>query len=108
MFNKNNMTNILKQAQEVQKRIQNVQDELDDLIIESDAGGGMVKTTMNGKLELLELVLDPELLTEDKELVEDLIISAVNKAITKSQEESQARINSVAGNMLGNMKIPGM
>ncbi|NOZ75285.1 MAG: YbaB/EbfC family nucleoid-associated protein [FCB group bacterium] len=102
------MTNILKQAQEVQKRIQNVQDELDDLIIESDAGGGMVKTTMNGKLELLELVLDPELLTEDKELVEDLIISAVNKAITKSQEESQARINSVAGNMLGNMKIPGM
>lgn len=102
------MTNILKQAQEVQKRIQNVQEELDDLIIESDAGGGMVKTKMNGKLELLELVLDPELMTEDKELVEDMIISAINKSITKSQEESQARINSVAGNMLGNMKIPGM
>ncbi len=108
MFNKNNMANILKQAQDVQKRIQNVQDELDELIIEADAGGGMVKVVMNGKLELLELILDQEILSEEKELVEDLIISAVNKAITKSQEESQARINSVAGNMLGSLKIPGL
>ncbi len=108
MFNKNNMSNILKQAQDVQKRIQNVQDQLDELIVETDAGGGMVKVSMNGKIELLELTLDPSVLSEEKELVEDLIISAVNKAITKAQEESQSRINAVTGNMLGNMKIPGM
>ena len=107
MFNKGNMAKMLKQAQEVQKQIENVQNELDDLSIEGEAGGGMVKATVNGKIELLDLSLQEDILEEEKDMIEDLIISAVNNAITKAQEESQSRMNSVAGGMLGGMKIPG-
>ena len=108
MFNKGNMAKMLKQAQDVQKQIENVQNEFDDLHIEGEAGGGMVKATVNGKMELLDLSLQDDILDEDKDMIEDLIISAVNNALTKAQEESQNRMNSVAGGMLGGMKIPGM
>ena len=108
MFNKSNMSKMLKQAQDVQKQIENVQNELDQLNINGESGGGMVKATVNGKMELLELSLQDDIFQEDKELVEDLIISAVNNAMTKAQEESQSRMNAVTGGMLGNMKIPGM
>ena len=101
MFNKGNMAKMLKQAQEVQKQIENVQNELEDLIIKGESGGGMVKATVNGKMELLDLSLQRGILNED------LIISAVNNAMTKAQEVSQDRMNSVAGGMLGGMKIPG-
>ena len=107
MFNKGNMTKILKQAQEVQKQIENVQNELEDLTIKGESGGGMVKATENGKMELLDLSLQRGILNEEKDIIEDLIISAVNNAMTKAQEVSQDRMNSVAGGMLGGMKIPG-
>ncbi len=108
MFNKGNMSKMLKQAQEVQKQIENVQNELDDLHISGESGGGMVKATVNGKMELLDLNLQDDILEEDKDMIEDLIISAVNNAMTKAQEESQNRMNAVTGGMMGSMKIPGM
>ena len=108
MFNKGNMSNMLKQAQQVQKQIEDVQNELDDLNINGESGGGMVKATVNGKMELLNLDLQNEVFEEDKDLIEDLIISAINNAMTKAQEESQSRMNAVTGGMLGGMKIPGM
>ena len=108
MFNKGNMTQLLKQARDVQKKMEEVQNELDDLLIEGDSGGGMVKVVVNGKQQLLELTIDPDAIKEDKELLEDLIISAVNNALTKSLEESQNRMNAVTGNMLGGMNIPGL
>jgi hypothetical protein len=108
MFNKGNMTQLLKQARDVQKKIEEVQNELDDLTIEGDSGGGMVKVVVNGKQQLLELTIDQDAINEDKELLEDLIISAVNNALTKSLEESQNRMNAVTGNMLGGMNIPGL
>ena len=107
MFNKGNMAKMLKQAQEVQKQIENVQNELEDLTIEGESGGGMVKATVNGKMELLDLSLQRGILNEEKDIIEDLIISAVNNAMTKAHEVSQDRMNSVAGGMLGGMKIPG-
>ena len=108
MFNKGNMSNMLKQAQQMQKDIENVQNELDGLQINSESGGGLVQVTINGKMELLDLNLQDEILTEEKEIIEDLIISAVNNAISKAQDESQNRMNSVAGGMLGGLKVPGM
>ena len=108
MFNKGNMSNMLKQAQQVQKQIEDVQNELDDLNINGESGGGMVKATVNGKMELLNLDLQKNIFEEDKDLIEDLIISAINNAMTKAQEESQSRMNAVTGGMLGGMKIPGM
>jgi|TARA_B100001167_G_scaffold182356_1_gene140107 DNA-binding YbaB/EbfC family protein len=107
MFNKGNMAKMLKQAQEVQKQIENVQNELEDLTIKGESGGGMVKATVNGKMELLDLSLQRGILNEEKDIIEDLIISAVNNAMTKAHEVSQDRMNSVAGGMLGGMKIPG-
>ena len=100
MFNKGNMAKMLKQAQEVQKQIENVQNELEDLTIEGESGGGMVKATVNGKMELLDLSLQRDIFEEEKDIIEDLIISAVNNAMTNAQEESQNRMNSVAGGML--------
>lgn len=108
MFNKGNMTQLLKQARDVQKKIEEVQNELDDLTIEGDSGGGMVKVVVNGKQQVLELNIDQDAIKEDKELLEDLIISAINNALSKSLEESQNRMNAVTGNMLGGMNIPGL
>ncbi len=108
MFNKGNMGQLLKQARDVQKKIEEVQNELDDLTIEADSGGGMVKVVVNGKQQILELTIEPDAIKEDKELLEDLIISAVNNALSQSLEESQNRMNAVTGNMLGGMNIPGL
>ena len=108
MFNKGNMSKMLKQAQQVQKQMENVQNELEDLKITGESGGGLVNATVNGKMEILNLNLKDEILKEEKDLIEDLIISAVNNALTKAQVESQSRMNSATGGMLSGMKLPGM
>ena len=108
MFNKGNMSKMLKQAQEMQKQIENVQNELDHLQISGESGGGLINVTVNGKMELLNCNMKDEVLNEEKDLIEDLIISAVNNALSKAQAESQNRMNSVTGGMLGGMKLPGM
>ena len=82
---KGNMAKMLKQAQDMQSKMEGVQSELSDIIVDSESGGGMAKVKINGQLEILELHIDKECLKEDKEVVEDLIVSAVNKGISKAQ-----------------------
>ena len=108
MFNKGNMSTMLNQAREIQKRIEDVQSDLEKITINAESGGGLVTVKINGKQEILELNISKEAIEEDKELLEDLIISAINKALSDSQEEMQSRMNSVTGGMLGGLKIPGM
>ena len=105
---KGNMSKMLKQAQEMQKQIEKVQNQLSDMIIEAESGGGMVTVKVNGKQEVLELVIDPDAMKEDKEILEDLIISALNKGLSKAQFDSQEKMNSVTGGMMSGLKIPGM
>ena len=105
---KGNMSKLLKQAQSVQHEIEKVQNQLSDMIIEGDSGGGMVKVKVNGKQEVLELNIDETTMEEDKEVIEDLIVSALNKALSKAQIDSQEKMNSVAGGMMSGLKIPGM
>ena len=105
---KGNMSKLLKQAQSVQQEIEKVQNQLSDMIIEGESGGGMVKVKVNGKQEVLELNIDETTMEEDKEVIEDLIISALNKALSKAQIDSQEKMNSVAGGMMSGLKIPGM
>tara|TARA_B100001996_G_C18143017_1_gene393770 strand:+ start:104 stop:427 length:324 start_codon:yes stop_codon:yes gene_type:complete len=105
---KGNMSKILKKAQDMQKQIEEVQNQLSDLIVEADSGGGMVSVKVNGNQEILELSIDPETLSEEKEVMEDLIISAVNKAISKAKISSQDKMNSVTGGLASGLKIPGM
>ena len=108
MFNKGNMSTMLKQAREIQKKIEEVQSDLENIMINAESGGGLVTVMINGKQEILELNISKEAMEEDKELLEDLIISAINKALSDSQEEMQSRMNSVTGGMLGGLKVPGM
>ena len=102
------MSKLLKQAQSVQQEIEKVQNQLSDMIIEGESGGGMVKVKVNGKQEVLELNIDETTMEEDKEVIEDLIVSALNKALYKAQIDSQEKMNSVAGGMMSGLKIPGM
>ena len=105
---KGNMSKLLKQAQDVQQQIEKVQNQLSDMIIEAESGGGMVRVKVNGKQEVLEINIDESTLQEDKEVIEDLIVSALNKALSKAQSDSQEKMNSVAGGMMSGLKIPGM
>ncbi|SVB56098.1 uncharacterized protein METZ01_LOCUS208952 [marine metagenome] len=108
MYNKGSMSTMLNQAREIQKKIEEVQSDLENIMISSESGGGLVTVMINGKQEILELNISKEAMEEDKELLEDLIISAINKALSDSQEEMQSRMNSVTGGMLGGLKVPGM
>tara|TARA_B100000745_G_C20025956_1_gene349037 strand:+ start:82 stop:405 length:324 start_codon:yes stop_codon:yes gene_type:complete len=105
---KGNMSKLLKQAQEMQQQIEEVQGQLSDMIVEAESGGGMVTVKVNGKQEVLEVNIDPEAMAEDREMLEDLIISALNKALSKAQTDSQEKMNSVTGGLMSGLKIPGM
>ena len=105
---KGNMSKLLKQAKDMQEQIEQAQSQLAELVIEADSGGGMVSVKVNGKQEIIELNIDSDAMSEDKEMLEDLIISALNKALSKSKSDSQEKMNSIAGGMMGGMKIPGI
>ena len=105
---KGNMSKLLKQARDMQEQIEQAQSQLAELVIEADSGGGMVSVKVNGKQEIMELNIDSDAMSEDKEMLEDLIISALNKALSKSKSDSQEKMNSIAGGMMGGMKIPGL
>ena len=102
------MSNLLKQAQDVQEKIEEIQNQLADMVVDAEAGGGMVSVKVNGRQEILQINIDPEALKEDKEMLEDLIISAVNKALTKAQTHSQEKMNNITGGMISGLKIPGI
>ena len=105
---KGNMSKMLKQAQEMQKRMETVQNELGDIVVDADSGGGMVNVKISGNLEVQELNIQDQVLKEDKEMIEDLVISAVNKGIAMAQEKSKEKMDSVTGGMLSGLNIPGM
>ena len=105
---KGKMSSILKQAQEMQKNMESIQEELGDLVVKSDIGGGMVTATANGRQEILKIEISKEALKEEKEMLEDLVVSSVNSVLKKSKDLSQEKMNSVAGGMLSGLKIPGM
>jgi DNA-binding YbaB/EbfC family protein len=100
MFNQGKMNKMLKQAKAMQYNMAKVQDELEDVFIEESAGD-LITIKMNAKLDLLDVNLSDAALNEDKEILEDLILAAVNKAITKAQEEAQSRTNTVGLNLPG-------
>ncbi len=106
------MGDIMKQAQKMQEKMQKIQDELADLQVEASSGGGMVTVVANGKQEVLEVRIDKQVVDpEDVEMLEDLVVAAVNQAMEKAQELANEEMGKVAGGMLGNMpggfKMPG-
>ncbi|MFQ6610846.1 MAG: YbaB/EbfC family nucleoid-associated protein [Fidelibacterota bacterium] len=108
MFPKGSMSGMLKQAQQMQEKMKKVQEELAELKVEGQAGGGMVTVVANGQKDILSVKIEPELLEDDKELLEDILVVAINQALQNATKLSEEKMNAVAGGMLGKIKIPGM
>ena len=99
------MGGMLKQAQKLQSKIFKLQDELGDKTVETTVGGGMVKAVANGKQELLSIKIEPEVVDpDDVQMLEDLIVAAVNDALKKAQE----MVTEEMTKLTGGFKIPGM
>ena len=100
-----NFGNIMKQAKKMQERMLELQEELAAKTVEATAGGGMVSVTVNGKFEVLSLKIEKEVVNpEDVEMLQDLIIAAVNEGVRKAQEMSAAEMAKITGGM----QIPGL
>jgi DNA-binding YbaB/EbfC family protein len=97
--------NIMKQAQQMQQRIARVQQELEGREVEATSGGGMVTALVNGKMQLISLKIEKDVVDpEDIEMLQDLVSAAVNEALKQSQEMMQEEM----GKVTGGMNLPGM
>ena len=105
---KGGIGNLMKQAQKVQEDMQKMQQEIADLEIEGQSGGGLVKVTMNGRHELLKVSIDDSLMKDDREMLEDLIAAAVNDATHKLETVSKEKMGSLTNgmNLPGGMQMP--
>ena len=100
-----NLGNIMKQAQKMQAQIAKVQEELADKTVEASAGGGMVTVVVNGKQEVLSIKIEPEVIdVQDAEMLQDLVVAAVNEGLRKSQEMVAEEMKKITGGL----QIPGL
>ena len=96
----NNFNDMMKKAQEMQKKVQEIQDTLSNLEVEGNSGGGMVKIVMNCKNDVKKINIDPSLIKQDeKEIMEDLIVAALNDAKSKAEEKSQEEMKKLTGGL---------
>jgi DNA-binding YbaB/EbfC family protein len=97
--------NIMKQAKMMQEKIGKIQEEMANKTVEASAGGGMITTVINGRQEMVSIKIDPEVVNpDDVEMLEDLILAAVNEGIKRSQEMMAEEMSKITGGM----KIPGL
>jgi DNA-binding YbaB/EbfC family protein len=102
---KGSLGNMMKQFQKMQTKLEGIQAELEQTQVEGTAGGGMVKVMANGKQDILEIKIDPEVVDpDDVEMLQDLIVAAVNQARQKAQELQAERMSALTGGL----NIPGM
>ena len=97
--------NIMRQAQELSAKLVKAQEELGSLTVEASSGGGAVTVVVTGQQKVVSVKVSPEVVDpEDIELLEDMVLTAVNEAMEKSQQLAQSRL----GALTGGLKIPGM
>ena len=109
MFNKGQLAGLMKQAQAMQENLKKAQDELAFVEVTADAGAGLVKVTMTCKHEVKRIQIDPSLLADDKDMLEDLVAAAFNAALRKAEEVSSERMGKLTAGMPalpGGMKMP--
>ncbi|MCS7280872.1 MAG: YbaB/EbfC family nucleoid-associated protein [Desulfobacterota bacterium] len=99
------LSEILKQAKKIQEQFQKLQEEVAEKKVEAQSGGGMVTCVVNGKQEVVSIKISDEVWQEgDKELIEDLIVAAINEGLNKSREMVKEKIANLAG--LGGLNLP--
>jgi hypothetical protein len=96
---KNQLAGLMKQAQQMQENLQKAQEELARTEVEGQSGAGLVKVVMTCKHDVKRVTIDPTLLAEDKDMLEDLVAAAVNDAVRKAELATQERMAGVAGGM---------
>ena len=102
---------MMKQVQQMQSEMMDAQEKLKDEAVDASAGGGMVKVKMSGDLRLLEITIDPEAIDpEEADLLQDMVLAAVNEAIRSAQELATSKLGGIAGGGggLGGLGLPGM
>jgi DNA-binding YbaB/EbfC family protein len=105
---KANLGKIMKQVQEMQANMQKLQEELANMEVTGQAGGGMVSVVLTGRHEARRVNIDPALLSDDKEMLEDLVAAAINDAAHKLEEASKEKLADIAGGlaMPPGLKLP--
>ena len=103
MFNKAQLSGLMKQAQAMQDQIKKAQDELANIEVTAESGAGFVKVTMTCKHDVKRVEIDPSLLADDKDMLEDLVAAAFNAAVRKVEETSESRMAKL---MPAGMKMP--
>ena len=96
------LNELMKQAKQMQEQFQKAQEDLANIVVKGEAGAGLITVDMNGRHDLVKVNLNDSLLTEDKEVIEDLLAAAVNDAVRKLEEKNKEAM----GGMAGNLKMP--
>jgi len=108
-MNQFNMADMFGKISDMQTKMKEVQDRLAEVIVEAEAGGGMVKVKANGKREIISIDLDDDVIDpDDKEMIEDLVVAGVNKALEKAEEAAKQKMQEVYKDILPGGGIPGM
>jgi nucleoid-associated protein EbfC len=105
---KGQLAGLMKQAQQMQENMKRVQEELATLEVEGQSGAGMVKVVMTCRHDVKRVTIDPSLLTDDKDMLEDLVAAAFNDAVRKAEATTQEKMGDVAAGMglPAGMKLP--
>ena len=97
-----NMQQLMKQAQQMQKKLAEAQESMNEVTVDASAGGGMVKVTVDGNMQLQSVTIDPDALDpEDVDMLQDMIVAAVNEAMKQSDDTYTAEMNKLTGGMGG-------
>jgi DNA-binding YbaB/EbfC family protein len=109
MNQENNMAEMFGKFSEVQAKMEEAKRELQHVQVEAEAGGGMVKVTANGQQKIIKIELDDDVIDpDDKEMLEDLVVAGVNKAMEKAAEAAQKKMQDMYKDMIPGGGIPGL
>lgn len=108
-MNQFNMADMFGKISDMQAKMQEAQERLSEVIVEAEAGGGMVKVKANGKREIISIELDQDVIDpDDKEMIEDLVVAGVNRALEKAEEAAKEKMQEIYKDILPGGGMPGM
>ena len=106
MLNKGQLSGLMKQAQAMQENLKKAQDELAFVEVTGESGSGLVKVLMTCKHDVKRITIDPSLLADDKDMLEDLVAAAFNDAVRKAAETSEAKMSKLTAGLPPGLKLP--